>query len=75
VTPSGKRVWFELEADEPQSVAFDVSAFFDADELAELDAAVDGGRHWEDGEVDRPPAPVTAERPRARRSQVATAGR
>ena len=75
VTPSGKRVWFELEAGEPQSVAFDVSAFFDADELAELDAAVDGGRHREDGEVDRPPAPVTAEQPRARRSQVATASR
>ena len=75
VTPSGKRVWFELEAGESRSAVFDVSAFFDADELADLDAAVDGGRHRVAGAVDRPSAPMTDDQPRARRSQVATAGR
>ena len=75
VTPSGKRVWFELEAGEPQTPTFDVSAFFDADELAELDAAVDGRGEPSDAHVDRPPPPARADGSRARRSPLATGGR
>lgn len=67
VTPSGKRVWFELEASDRQAVVFDISAFFGADELAELDAAVDGRRQPSDGGPPRPAAPPPADRPQARR--------
>ena len=75
VTASGKRVWFELEAGEPQTEVFDLSAFLDADDLADLDAAVEGGRRRAEGEADRPPGPATADEPRARRSPLVTAAR
>jgi hypothetical protein len=75
VTSSGKRVWFELEASEPQTSPFDISAFFDADELAELDASVEGRRHGSEGPPDGAAARRPGRRPRARRSPLGTGRR